>query len=336
MYAEPVQPGDFAEIRELLRSVFGELDERKFSDEFLHWKLLEPHPFFTGSRGFLRRTKDGQPAAYGALVPLRFLACRGASIDCVPAGHIIDWASSRRVPGAGIRIYQHIAAEAGVIIGIGGSRDTQQILPKIGATVRTLAYTYTHIVRPWTRTARADKDWKTPARLARDLRYSIAPPSPPPRWTMRPVEHFSTSDSPVMPQAGTAAVISERTPEVLNYWLACPGAAVRGFLLEKSGRPAGYFLTSLVGCAARIVDCWTPEERDWQAAYLCAFQQARGLPGAETVSLMVTSPPEIQALAPFALLKNKGTPVFMLDPHGKIPAGLPLRLSMADYDEFYA
>jgi hypothetical protein len=332
MYAEPVQCGDFAEIRTLLRAVFGELDERKFSDQFLQWKLLEPHPLFDGPRGYMRRTQDGQPAAYGALMPSGFLTCTGV----VASGHIIDWASSRSVPGAGIRIYRHIAAAAGVIIGIGGSQDTLQILPRIGATVRTFAYTYTHIVQPLRRTARAGKDWKTPARLARDLCYSVAPPKPAPGWVVKPVERFDALHPPVLPEAAPASVISQRTPELLDYWLACPGAEMHGFLLEKGSKPAGYFMTSAVGHAARIVDCWTPDERDWRAAYSCALREARGLPGVETVSLMVTSAQEIQALDSFVLLRNKGVPVFMLDPHQRIPVGLPIRLSMADYDDFYA
>ena len=45
---------------------------------------------------------------------------------------------------------------------------------------------------------------------------------------------------------------------------------------------------------------------------------------------------EIQVLDSFPLLKSKGAPVFMLDPHQRIPQSLPIRLSMADYDEFYA
>ena len=49
-----------------------------------------------GSRGYALRYK-GEIAAFGCLVPCRFLTGSGSVASC----NVIDWAASKAVPGAG-------------------------------------------------------------------------------------------------------------------------------------------------------------------------------------------------------------------------------------------
>ncbi len=334
MQAEHIGCLNFAEVREFLRSVFGELDEGRFGDEFLDWKLIRPHPYYTGARGFLRRAKDGRPAAYGALIPLRFLTPRGV----VPGGHVIDWAASRLVPGAGIRMYREIAAEAGgVAIGIGGSADTREILPRIGAAKRGSVYHYTHVVRPWTRARRGRRDWKSPLRLLRDLRWAVPPGKPGEEWKISAVTRFSERHQGLLPSVGAAdeIILTERSPALLNYWLDCPGIGLRGYVVECAGHEEGYFLLATVGRAARVVDFWTPHNAAWQPLLRCALAQARAEESADEVTVMTSHPDAMRVLDGMGLRKSGPNTVFLLDPGQKVPEGLPIALTMTDYDGFY-
>ena len=50
--------------------------------------------------------------------------------------------------------------------------------------------------------------------------------------------------------------MTERTPELLNYFLTCPAARIEAHLLERDHTPVGYFLLSRTARECRIADLW--------------------------------------------------------------------------------
>ncbi|MFN0169838.1 MAG: hypothetical protein ACKV22_25730 [Bryobacteraceae bacterium] len=334
MELELLREAGFSEVRKFLEGEFGRDEPRKQTDAFWRWKCTEPHPFWPESRGFLRRS-GGEIVAYGGLIPLRFLTAHGS----VPSGHVIDWAATRRVPGAGIRLYKAIAERAGSAIGIGGAASTRELLPLIGAVKHQSVFSFQRVVNPLGLTLTGRKDWKLPARFLRALRYALPPlPHVPSSWEAVPVSRFDDSVTPVLPRPSHRnIVVPERTVDLLNYWLRCPIAGTQGYLLVRDGQITGYFLLSVVPPAGRISDLWIDSDRIelWRYAYSLAFRSVAQLPGVLVADTMSGDPLVCAALQQMSLRQMSANQVFLLDRNRTLPAGVPIALSMTDYDAFY-
>src|ERR1035438_3159598 len=163
----PIAESELGDVMRFLRTVFGVSEShRMFQADVLRWKCFAPHPFWEGDRGYALRYK-GEIAAFGCLVPCRFLTGSGTVASC----DVIDWAASKAVPGAGIMLYRHIQGLTGTMINIVRTGDASQVLPKIGFQVRAERHSYTRVLRPWHHFRQThQRDWKSPLRLARDYR----------------------------------------------------------------------------------------------------------------------------------------------------------------------
>ena len=319
-----------------LRTVFGVGENhRMFQEDVLRWKCFAPHPFWEGSRGYALRYQD-RIAAFGCVVPCRFLTGSGSVASC----NVIDWAASKTVPGAGIMLYRHIASLAGTMINIGGTADARQILPRIGFQARADIHHYTRVVRPWHHLMLAErKDWKSPLRLARDYR-ELARSSLPAGRTLavRRVSNFDALPAGVFPDpCVTRQVICARTATSLGYFLNCPAANVEGYVLERNGTPAGYFLLSRSGHQCRIADLWLQPARpqDWAAAYSSAVAAAAVNAHTVQVTAAASHQPQIEALRQAGFRHTHSEPVFVHDPDRRLGDPSGLALSFLENDGFY-
>ena len=223
-----------------LRTVFG-VDEnhRMFQPDVLRWKCFAPHPFWEGSRGYALRYK-GAMAAFGCLVPSRFLTGSATVASC----NMIDWAASKAVPGAGAMLYRHIQELTGTMINIGGTEDARNLLPRIGFAARVERHAYTRVLRPWGNFRQQErKNWKSPLRLARDLRDLARPAADAGSTvTARHVERPEDMPLEAFPNPSEMQqVVCERNPALCGYMLACPAAKTDAYLLEHGHAPAGVF-----------------------------------------------------------------------------------------------
>jgi hypothetical protein len=334
MELELLRESEFGEVKKFLASVFECTEDQLHSDAFWRWKCTEPHPFWPEGRGFVRRS-SGKIVAYGGLIPLRFLTTNGT----VRSGHIIDWAAARGTPGVGLRLYKRVAEMAGGAIGIGGAKITRELLPLLGATKHQFVYSFQRMVNPAALALKGKLDWKTPARFARNLRYAILPlPDVPSSWEAVPVTTFDDQVTGALPVPRVSgAVVSERTPGLLNYWLRCPIADMYGYLLRHQGQVAGYFLLSAVPPAGRVADLWVASDQTefWKYGYALAFREVSKLPGVLHSEAMTGDPLACSALRQMNLREMGGNQVFLLDPDKTLPAETPIALSMTDYDAFY-
>ena len=319
-----------------LRTVFGVgANHRMFQEDVLRWKCFAPHPFWEGSRGYTLRYQD-RIAAFGCVVPCRFLTGSGSVASC----NVIDWAASKTVPGAGIMLYRHIASLAGTMINIGGTADARQILPRIGFRARADIHHYTRVVRPWHHLMLAErKDWKSPLRLARDYR-ELARSSLPAGRTLavRRVSNFDALPAGVFPDpCVTRQVICARTATSLGYFLNCPAANVEGYVLERNGTPAGYFLLSRSGHQCRIADLWIrAADRDpWAEAYASATARARAGSGITDITAAASLALQTGALEQAGFRRTHSEPVFVLDPGRLLEDHNDLALGLLENDGFY-
>jgi hypothetical protein len=331
-----VAESELGEVMRFLRTVFGVGEShRMFQADVLRWKCFAPHPFWEGSRGYALRHK-GEIAAFGCLIPCRFLTGSGTVASC----NVIDWAAGKTVPGAGIMLYRFIRGLTGTMINIGGTDDARKVLPKIGFQARAERHGYTRVVRPWRHFRKTDqKDWKSPLRLARDYReLARTAPGGGSALTVRRVPSFDGIPAELFPDpAVTQQVVCARTPESLGYFLACPAARMDAYLLERAGTPVGYFLLSQVGSQCRIADLWirSTDRLEWAEAYATVIAAARKNPDTTEVTAAASSPLQTDALRQAGYRRTQAEPVFVLDPDRRLGDGDDLAVSLLENDGFY-
>ena len=231
----------------------------------------------------------------------------------VASCNVIDWAADKTVPGAGAMLYRHIQAISGTMINIGGTADARRVLPGIGFEVRVSRQVFRLVVRPWRKFRAEHWDWKSPLRLARDLRGG-GPGDPLQTWRSAP---------PVFP---------ERTAELFDYVRACPAAEVTLHRL-----PLGYVLLSLVGAQCRIADLLIRSEdaQDWATAYTAAASTARADGRIAEVVAAVSSPLQAEALRQAGFRRTHEEPVFVMDPQRRLENWNDLAISFLENDGYY-
>jgi hypothetical protein len=332
----PVAESELGDVMRFLRTVFGVGEShRMFQADVLRWKCFAPHPFWEGSRGYALRYR-GEIAAFGCVVPCRFLTGSGTVASC----NVIDWAASKSVPGAGIMLYRHIQGLTGAMINIGGTEDARQVLPRIGFHAGVEIHHYTRVLRPWRHfQAAGRKGWKSPLRLARDYRELVrAAHEAGQALTARRVDRFDGAAAGVFPDpAVTQQVVCARTPESLNYFLACPAAQMDAYLLERGQTPAGYSLLSRLGRQCRIADLWirSADPREWAEAYAAAASAARADPHITEIAVAASSPLQITAIQKAGYRRTHSEPVFVSDPGSLLGGRNDFAVSLLENDGFY-
>jgi hypothetical protein len=337
----PLEPDQMEELIAFLCRVFlMPREARSVQPSLLRWKGFDPHPFWPAERGASRTFaawNKGQIVSTGCLTPLLY-RYDGITVS----GHgIIDWAADRKVPGGGVLIYQTLLKLTDVQVGIGGSDDAVRVMPKMRFDTRQTIGTYRRLSNPLLRED-TPKDWKTPARLGRDLlrRASQGPLSGAGRLTARKVGSFGGllgKEIPMPEGISGDRIVSVRTPELLDYMLQCPTARMEGYVIDDEWRPRGYCILSRVGMEARIADLWIQAgpEAGWREAVSLATELAESQ-ACGSVTTRASAPTELRAALVEQGYRLEGeSPFFVKDPQKKLPPGVEVQFSMIDNDAAY-
>jgi len=339
----PLEPDQIEELIAFLCRIFGMTREaRSIQPSLLRWKGFDPHPFWPVDRGASRTFAawhKGQIVSTGCLTPLLY-RYDGITVS----GHgIIDWAADRKVPGGGVLIYQTLLKLTDVQVGIGGSDDAVRVMPKMRFETRQTIGTYRRLSNPLLR-GDTPKDWKTPARMGRDLlrRASQGSLSGSGRLNARRIQSFVSSAGDEIPMPEPALpdrVVSVRTAEFLDYILQCPSARMEAYVFEDEFRSRGYCVLSRVGTEARIADLWIQAagpEAGWREAVSLATELAESQ-ACGSVTIRASAPPELRlALVEQGFRLEGESPFFVKDPQKKLPpAGVEFQFSMIDNDAAY-
>jgi GMP synthase-like glutamine amidotransferase len=126
---------------------------------------------------------------------------------------------------------------------------------------------------------------------------------------------------------------ARRSPELLNYMLACPGAAFSGFVIREGGQARGYFVLSRAGGQTRIADLWTSGE--WPAAVSLAAREAARDRATCEVTAVASVEPLRRAIEANGFQGRGAAPVFLYDPKGLLATAPPLDVQLLDGDECY-
>ncbi len=329
------------EVAAFLRAVFGAPpDHPPFRRDVLHWKSIAPHPFWPGSRGYVYR--DGEKiVAHGCVTPIEWRSASGT----VRTACVVDWAADRTVPGIGLLLYRSIArikSESNEplldgLTGIGGSDDARRVLPRAGFRQIFEMPVFSRIVRPLARNIGGPLDWKTPARVVRDWGRSSRIREAPAGWRVELVERFDESISPALPAPGRpSAIVARRSPELLNYWLACPAVVMEGYRAIGPANETAYFAISKRSGEARIADLGVSSNDSgaWSAALTLALRAAAD-PAIHTVKMATSAPLMQAALASLDFRAESIEPIFYWDASKRGIVEGECSITFADNDYFY-
>jgi hypothetical protein len=333
---EPTAPADQGRLIQFLVSVFHSNPKAPFVDaRLMQWKYFEPCHDWTGPRSFVLK-QENEIVAHAGIFPVTFLA-QNREVRSI---HLIDWAASPSVPGAGVLLLRKAASLTDTLLAVGGSVDTRQIMPKLGFKEVANLQVFARVIRPWRQArAAAFKGWRAPLRLSRNLLWSLSPrPSVPKGWSVMLIPRFDESSLPIL-QGNLAGqfTASKRTPGMLNYMLRCPGASFSAFLITRNGQPLGHFIVSWVGRQCRIADVFLNSgvSADWQFAYALATRMAAADPRTCEVEAVSSIPLATDAILQNGFHLRDHQPIFLSDPKQFLSAAPPLNINLLDGEGSY-
>jgi hypothetical protein len=303
----------------------------KFDLQYLTWKYWQPRADWPGPRSFLV-TEGNEPIAHAAIVPG---TCTWAGRR-VATLHMYDWAA-RAGTGAGVMLLKHVSQMTDALLAIGGGAETLRILPHVGFRAAGVATGYARPLYPM-RIMRCGVTWKVLPKLWRALLRRSAAAAPEWSWQARRLAAAEVSQiRSVLPRPIDGLAVTERSVDLFQYILSCPGFPMHLYAVEKGSVIRGYFLLASVAGQARIADCWVESEEpsDWRNLLLCAVAQAKHDPQAAEVVIVGSDPLLAAALQTCGFHARFQIPIQARSTGQKpIPEGT-LRVQMLDNDAAY-
>jgi hypothetical protein len=236
------------EILSFLSEVFGLASlPPNLSPKVQEWKYFAPHPWWPAGRSYVLETESGI-AAHGCIAPARFAAA-GAVLESMV---IIDWASGKIIPGAGLLLYRRcMEVRRTSLLGVGGSTDTLRILPQVRWFVpQADLQWFAMSLRPWRRFLRSKRGARDGFKFLRNLHWSLFCSLPAAGdWTCRPA---CPTDPVFTPQGDFVPIL--RTRPWIDYLSQCPAVDCCLWILEHAGVPRGHALIANLAGSARVAD----------------------------------------------------------------------------------
>lgn len=269
----PSSPADGPQIATLLAQAGLQANVRH---EDMHWKYWQLRSDWAGKRSFVM-ARGNEILAHAAVVPGICVWQGGRLITF----HLIDWAARADAAGAGVVLMKQISRMADMLLSIGGSAQTLQILPHLGFRPLGMATNYVRPLRSLQILKSADGPrWKRPLRVARSMLWAAVASSgahgdsQARRLELGEIGALASD----LNMAGRDIAALERSAQLFEYILTCPIASMELYAWTRGTRARGYFLLAFVPGQARLVDCWVDAESsdDWRTMMQCAFRYAGG------------------------------------------------------------
>jgi hypothetical protein len=214
------------------------------------------------------------------------------------------------------------------ILAIGGSDMTQTVLPAFGFAECARQWEGARPLRPLRQAlSHQRRDWKLPARFARNAMRATRPIAGNGRYAEGPAGrvHAETSTRGV-----------PRPPAFFEFLAKCPMTPFRFYAITDGERERGYFVLSLVRGQARVAGLWLREpESDWRAAYATALRAAAGISGANEVIAVGTGAETKAAATAAGFHVLDGPPVYLLNKKGKLRLPPDFQFQLSDDDHAF-
>jgi hypothetical protein len=163
-------------------------------------------------------------------------------------------------------------------------------------------------------------------------------PAPPQGWSAQPISKFDLSCQPLFEaRINSPFPSTRRTPGLMNYWLACPGAAMSAAVLRQDGELRGWFVLSRVVGQMRIADLWVDSNLvgDWAAGFSLAATAALQDPCAFELVASVSIPVAIDAASLAGFRLRHTDTIFALDHKNLLGTAPTLNVTPVESDLGY-
>ena len=329
----PTSINDLDKVRRFLQQAFNANLNAPFLDPaVMVWKYWDRRADWQDPRGYVLE-RDGAIVAHVGVLPLTFEAqgLRGVQM--------IDWASSKDAPGAGLAILQKLDAMFDFIYSIGGSEMTRRILPAYGFVEYARQWRAARPLRPVRQIlSHQRRNWKLVPRLARNLQWARLPTNahPPATWTAEEI-----NPSQILPDLNSRsaedAFFSPRPPGFFEYLLRCPVMQTRLYGIRNQEGFQGHFAIGVLRGQARVAGVWlvNPGDETWQTAFALASRVATNLKDANEIVVTGSCGVSEKAAIAAGFRVTGSSPVFLLNKKRKLSLSSDFQFQLSDDDAFF-
>jgi hypothetical protein len=329
----PTSVDDLSALTQFLARAFCTGPDAAFlNPAMMAWKYWDRRDDWSAPRSFVLE-REGAIVAHAGIWPMTY----GAGPEAMRGIQMIDWASSREWPGAGLALVQKLGIMFDFIYSIGGSEMTQKVLPAFGFAAHAQEWRGVRPLRPLQQAlTHQTRDWKLVPRLARNLSWAM-PRAGRPKKNWDAVEILLQDISPELYRPD---VFGARPAAFFEYLLRCPTprfglyGIVAGTAGTQSGAQVGHFAIGVVRGQARVAGIWLrePTEEAWSAAYALAQQTALRLKGVCEIVAAGSSDSSRRGAAQAGFRILQGPPVYVLDKKKKLPPSPEIQFQLCDDD----
>jgi hypothetical protein len=319
----PTTATDEVRLIEFLARAFSVDTPAAFLDPaLLRWKYWSPREDYAEPRSFVLE-RNGAIVAHAGVWPISI----GTGRDRARGAHMIDWASNANAPGSGAALVQRLIRQFDFIYSIGGSAMTQSVLPAFGFKQVTETWMGARPLRPVRQMLfHQAKNWRLPARLARNLWWSVTPARHEKNCWTAAEARVADFDPPIS---------CPRSRAFFSYLAQHPAIQVRLYRLLADGKEEGWLALSLVQKQARVAGIWlkATSAANQRSAFLAARNAAARRRDAYEISAEGSIGPSETAALQAGFRIARRTPVYLLQKSGT-PL-MPFEFQLADNDEFF-
>jgi hypothetical protein len=190
---------------------------------------------------------------------------------------LIDWCASKKSGGAGLVLLRNLMSRVEVCVSIGGSEETQKIIPVLGFRPVNTLRTFVRPLRALRQLRlRAFSGWRAPAKFVRNsvwlTRSAIRTPV---GWSATPTSAEGVPQE-LWPIGTSGTLVSSRGSALYSYLTQCPTTQFRLYILRRQEKPVGYFCLAITPTQARLADYFlqNPNREAWRALVSFAVEKA--------------------------------------------------------------
>lgn len=313
----PSHPGQIDAIAVLLQKALQvSPSDPLLNRSYLSWKYFAEGPPWPSARSYVL-TSGSEIVAHASIWPVQLRLAQGVRHG-ISFG---DWVASADHPGAGLLVLREIMALSSLVLVTGGAPVTRAILPRVGFRLWSQRQRFTRVLHPLRQAlSREDRlGWKEPARVARNLLWSLRPLSPVRNWEAQ----FSSLEpnliSLVQSQPGSVFTVDD-----IRFRLTCPAVRFQFLALRQKGEPRGFCLISFAGKQARVAELRlvSTEQSDWNCAVAAVVRAVQHASDAAEITTLGSTPTLDAAFAANGFLPRGLFPLVVYDRDDPTGGGL--------------
>ncbi|MCA9500473.1 MAG: hypothetical protein KC588_14875 [Nitrospira sp.] len=336
-----LQASDIPELSRFLANGFNlPVDCELFSPDVLRWKYLDCRGTALSSRSLIVR-KNGNIIGHVGLCTTSFII-PGEPPQQIDSVHLIDLLASRDYPTVGLFLMKHAFRKISTQYAIGMSAEARKIARILGYRVICNVPIFCNIIRPLYRLKAEPSTLRKYLGVGKDLVSVLWSCSRPPQVNLRlcRVDVFGGEIEGIIRACKREWIYTERSKELLNYFLRYPKGNVTGWLLHEGTIPVGFAILSISVEGrirkAKIVDCFlnSGDPEKWHSAVEALLQELKGR-SVDLITSYATAPEMLQALKNNGFYQRDSTPFYLRDPSQLIPTNLSFYFMPLEADHAY-